>query len=174
MLQRRFAIWQLPLYLATLLPLPAVADHPPEGTKTIFRDPFVYKLVGDWKLTCKIRGKEVQDTLHAEWVLNHQFLQLNMKDMAEPPQYEAIVLIGYQHANKQYVAHWLDVWGGKFSAMVHGKRVGDTIEIEFHYPDGPFYNTFAWNVSEQSWTFTMEGVKDGKRVPFAVNTLLRN
>ncbi|MBI3716937.1 MAG: DUF1579 family protein [Betaproteobacteria bacterium] len=160
--------------LGTMLPQSAFAAEPAEGVKTLFRDPYIEQLAGDWKLTRKIRGKEAQNTLKAEWVLNHQFLQLHMKDVADPPQYEAIVLIGYQHENKQYVVHWLDVWGGKFSAMGHGKRVGDALEIEFHYPDGPFYNTFVWNAKDQSWTFTMEGVKDGKRVPFAVDTLRRN
>ncbi len=144
-----------------------------EGTGTIFRDDFIEQLVGYWKLTRRIRGKVVENTVKAEWVLNHQFLQLHMQDTAQPPAYEAIVLIGYAHADKKYVVHWLDVWGGKFSAMGHGQRVGDSIEIEFHYPDGPFYNTFRWDAATKGWPFTMENMKDGKRIPFAVDTLRR-
>ena len=57
-------------------------EDPPDGPKRIFKDEFIENLVGDWKLTRKIRGKEVQNTVKAEWVLNHQFLQLHMKDVA--------------------------------------------------------------------------------------------
>jgi hypothetical protein len=53
-----------------------------------------------------------------------QFLQIHMKDVADPPAYEALVLIGYAHADKRYVAHWCDTYGGKFSAVGHGRRSG--------------------------------------------------
>src|SRR5262245_174008 len=82
----------------------AGGDEPPDGPKRIFKDPFIENLAGDWKLTRKIRGKEVINTVQARWVLNHQFLQLHMKDTADPPAYEAIVLIGYVHSDKKYVA----------------------------------------------------------------------
>jgi hypothetical protein len=143
------------------------------GAKRTFDDKFIDNLVGDWKITRKIRGKVVENTATARWVLNHQFLELHMKDAADPPTYEAIVLIGYDHACQRYVAHWCDTYGGGFSALGHGKRSGDSIEFEFHYPDGPFYNTFTWEKAK-GWTFRMESQrKDGKRVLFAVDTLRR-
>ena len=134
----------------------------------------IENLVGEWKLTRKIRGKEVENKVKAQWVLNHQFLQLDMKDTADPPAYEAIVLIGYVHADKKYVAHWCDTYGGKFSAVGYGKRSGDAIAFEFRYPDGPFYNTFTWDAKAKGWTFRMESqAKGGKRVLFAEDTLRR-
>jgi hypothetical protein len=73
------------------------------------------------------------------------------------------------------MVHWLDVYGGKFSAMGTGQREGDSIAFVFQYDDGPFYNTFKWNAAAQTWTFTMESAgKDGKRELFAVDTLRRN
>jgi hypothetical protein len=152
----------------------AGADDPPDGPKRIFKDDFIENLVGDWTLTRTIRGKEVRNTVKAGWVLNHQFLQLHMKDTADPPAYEAIVLIGYAHADKRYVAHWCDTYGGKFSAVGHGKRAGDSIEFEFQYPDAPFFNTFTWDAKAKGWTFRMESQnKDGKRTLFAEDTLRR-
>ncbi len=148
------------------------ADESADGPKRIFKDEFIDNLVGDWNLTRKIRGTEAHNKVKAEWVLNHQFLQLNMKDAAEPPTYEALVMIGYSYADQQYVAHWCDTYGGKFSAVGHGKRSGDSIEFEFHYPDGPFYNTFTWDSKAKGWTFRMENQnKEGKRVLFAEDTL---
>ena len=159
--------------LTPQLPLFA-ADEPEDGPKRIFKDPFIENLAGDWKLTRKIRGKEVTNTVKAEWVLNHQFLQIHMKDAAEPSAYEAIVLIGYAYADEKYVAHWCDTFGGKFSARGFGKRSGDSIEFEFHYPDGPFWSTFTWDSKSKEWTFRMESQdKDGTRKLFAEDTLRR-
>jgi hypothetical protein len=128
---------------APLSPRYARAQEAPDGPKRIFQDEFIDRLAGDWKLTRKIRGTQVENTVKAEWVLNHQFLQLHMKDVAVPPAYEALILIGYSHADQQYVAPWCDTYGGRISADGYGKRSGDTIEFEFHHPDGPFFNTFT-------------------------------
>lgn len=163
------------LFACVLATTPAVhADEPPDGPKRIFKDDFIDNLAGKWMITRKIRGKQVENTMTAEWVLNHQFLQLHMKDAADPPAYEAIVLIGYVHADKTYVAHWCDTYGGKFSAVGKGKRAGDSIEFVFHYPDGPFYNTFTRDAKANEWTFRMENQgKDGKRTLFAEDKLRR-
>jgi hypothetical protein len=166
------------LWLATLAIVPqqraVAADDPPDGPKRTFKDDFIENLVGQWKLTRKVRGTEVHNTVKAEWVLNHQFLQIHMKDVANPPTYEALVLIGYSYADKQYIAHWCDTFGGKFSAVGHGKRNGDSIEFEFKYPDGPFYNTFTWDSKAKGWTCRLETQgKDGKRALFAEDTLWR-
>ncbi len=164
----------LAIFTAVLPASMARDDEPPDGPNRIFKDEFIEQLNGDWKLTRKIRGKEVMNKLHAEWVLNHQFLQLHMVDVAEPPTYEALVLIGYSHADKQYVAHWCDTFGGKFSAVGRGKRTNDQIEFEFSYPDGPFFNTFIWDPKAQEWTFRMENQgPDGRRRLFAEDHLRR-
>jgi len=137
-----------------------------------FNDPFIDRLAGDWTLTRQIRVKEVENSVHAEWVLNHQFLQVHMTDSAQPSAYEALIYIGYQQAEQRYVVHWLDVYGGKGSAMGYGKRAGESIEVAFQYDDGPFFNTLTWDTLGQGWTFKMESVnKDGKRQLFAIDTL---
>jgi hypothetical protein len=149
-------------------------DEPPDGPKRIFKDDLIENLTGEWKLTRKIRGKEVTNSLSAKWVLNHQFLELHMVDAAEPPEYEAIVLIGYSYSDKRYVAHWCDTYGGKFSGVGYGKRAGEKIEFAFQYPDGPFFNTFAWDAKAKEWNFRMENSsKDGNRSLFAEDTLRR-
>jgi hypothetical protein len=161
--------------LLVILAVPAAAQEPADGPQRIFHDAFIDNLVGEWRLVRQIRGHDVENTVSAGWVLNHQFLRIHMKDVAEPPTYEALVYIGYQHADQRYVVQWLDVYGGKFSAIGYGKRVGDSIAFVLQYDDGPFYNTFKWDARTESWTFTMESSgKDGKRELFAVDTLRRN
>ena len=167
---RAIAVWSLALALAGSAP----GEEPPDDPKRIFRDEFIENLVGPWNLTREIRGKQVQNKLEAAWVLNHQFLKLEMKDAADPPTYEALVLIGYSHAGERYVIHWCDTYGGKFSSIGYGKRSGNSIEFVFTDPDGSFFNTFTWDPSAKGWTFLMEnGGKDGKRVFFARDTLRR-
>ena len=153
---------------------PAGAEGEPDGPKRIFRDDFIERLVGRWNITRRIRDQEVRNTLSAQWVLNHQFLELHMKDVAEPPTYEALVLIGYSYDDQRYIIHWCDTYGGKFSSMGYGKRSKDRIEFEFPDPDTPFFNTFSWDSTAGRWEFRMEsGRKDGTRALFAVDTLER-
>ena len=152
----------------------AGADGPADGPGRIFEDPFLENLVGEWKIVRKLSNRTAENRMTATWVLNHQFLELHMKDVASPPAYEALVLIGIVHAEEKYVAHWCDTFGGAFSAIGYGKRAGEAIPFVFQYPDGPFYNTFAWDAGAKGWTFRMErDGKEGKRILFAEDTLTR-
>lgn len=162
------------LLVASLLFIPVRAEEPLDGPKRIFKDKFIDNLVGNWKLTRAIRGKQVGNSVRVEWVLNHQFLKIHMIDTASPPAYEALVLIGYSYADQRYVIHWCDTFGGKFSSIGFGRRSGNSIEFEFKDPDGSFFNTFTWDPKAKGWTFLMESSgKDGKRGLFAVDTLRR-
>ena len=127
-------------------PTPDRATPAPEsldGPGHPFNDPFIENLLGDWSVARAIRGREEKNTAHVAWVLQHQFLQMHMTHTAQPPKYEAIVMIGFSHAEQMYVAHWCDVFGGRYSAMGKGVRKGNSIEFRFEYPDGPFFNTFS-------------------------------
>jgi hypothetical protein len=43
-----------------------------------------------------------------------------MKDVQTPSQYEAMVFIGYDNTSERYVAHWIDIFGGRFSKRDEG------------------------------------------------------
>jgi hypothetical protein len=170
---RRFLV-ALGLATLGLLALPTSAQDTLDGPKVKFEDAYIENLVGEWHLMRSIRGQVVQNKVVAEWVLNHQFLQIHMTDVATPPAYEAIVLVGYSHADREYVAHWCDVFGGSYSAIGGGRLAGNNIEFAFQYPDGPFYNTFSWSPQEQAWTLRMETVDaKGARILFATDVLRR-
>jgi len=172
-----FSVFLLALLLATLgLSARFVyAQEPLDGPNRPFKDELLENLVGDWKLTRQIRGQTVQNTVQVEWVLNHQFLRIHMKDTATPSTYEAMVFLGYDNASDRYVVHWIDIFGGRFSETLgYGKRDGNAIKFVFEYPDGPFHNTFTWNAAEKSWTFLMEQKKQGKWTTFATDTLRRS
>lgn len=142
-----------------------------DGPDARFDDDLISKLEGTWDLTRTIRGTVVRNTVSANWVLNHQFLSVHMKDVNEPSEYEAIVLIGYVHATRKYVAHWTDTYGGAYSAVGTGERKGNSIEFRFEYPDGPFFNTFTWASDTKQWTFRGESLDaSGQRKLFLLDT----
>jgi len=148
-----------------------VAEEPKDGPRALFKDPFIENLTGEWDITRTIRGKVVHNKASAAWVLNHQFLQLHMTDVSSPPAYEAIVLIGYDHEAQEYIAHWCDVFGGRFSGIGRGRLLNSSVAFTFTYPDGPFINTFTWNAKDRTWTSYMENVSSsGVRQFFAEDT----
>jgi len=153
----------------------ALTQKPLDGPNRPFKDELLENLTGDWKLTRQIRGQKVENTVKVEWVLNHQFLRIHMKDAATPPQYETMVFVGYDNASDRYVVHWIDIFGGRFSETLgYGKRHGNSIKFVFEYPDGPFHNTFTWNAADKTWTFLMEQKNnEGKWTTFATDSLRR-
>lgn len=148
--------------------------EPLDGRGRTFRDELLDNLVGNWKLTRKIRGQTVENKVKAEWVLNHQFLRIEMKDVKTPVEYEATIFIGYDNMSERYVVHWLDVFGGRFSeTLAYGTKTDkNSIKFVFEYPDSPFHNIFTWNGEAKTWQFLMR-TKDnsGKWTVFAEDTL---
>lgn len=142
------------LLLFLFVSAPAIAQSP---RAPVFSDDLLDNLVGEWKLVRKIQGRIAENVVKAEWVLNHQFFRIQMRDIENPPAYEATVFIGWDPAQERYVVHWLDVFGGKSSQTLgYGTRNGNTIKFAFAYPDHPFVNTFSWNPEAKTWNFLMQ------------------
>ena len=153
---------------------PKPSPPPPDGPQARFEDPLLDELAGEWRLTRAIGTRREENLVDAGWILNHQFFRLHMIDVKSPPGYEALVLIGYEHADRRYVIYWLDVFGGKFSEKGFGVREGDTIRFEFPYPDGPVRNTFTWNAGARTWRSLIEQHDEqGRWSVFAEDTLRR-
>lgn len=144
---------------------------PLDGPKQIFHDELLDKMVGSWDLTGKIMGQTANHSVAASWVLNHQFFRIHEADAGaarDEIKYEAMVFVGYDNTSERYVAHWLDVYGGRFSETLgYGHRSGDSIEFVFEYPDGPFHTTFSWKPDTKTWQWQMRTKdKAGKWVLF--------
>lgn len=139
----------------------------PSYAKPPLHDEFLDHLVGEWRIERSARGRTLENTMTARWVLQHQFVEVHMIDPASPPQYEATVHIGFDPAKSRYVAHWCDNFGAGLSSVGSGTRNGDSVEFRFEYDDGPFFNTFTWHPDDHSWTFEGEnGQPDGSRKLF--------
>jgi hypothetical protein len=160
----------------TLLASSALAQPAP------IKDPLLERLAGTWVLRGAIAGKQTTHDVTAEWVLGHQYLRLHEvsweKDAAGQPQYEAIVLIGWDAAAGEYQCLWLDTTGGgglTAQGIGRGKRDGDKIPFLWREKDGTpsFNNTFAYDRGADSWAWIMDNIQKGKPVPFARLTLTR-
>jgi Protein of unknown function (DUF1579) len=126
--------------------------------RATFQDALLDNLVGDWHVERKFgNGRTAENMLHAEWVLDHQFLELHYRDIATPPKYEAMVFIGHDAGDQRYICHWIDNFGGEFSALGSGKidREKHAIEFTFNYKDGPFTNRFTFDPATKTWTSLM-------------------
>lgn len=127
------------LVVLSLLYAPMLAGQQ-DGPGHPFQDSLLDQLTGKWSMTGDMRGQPQTYTFTAEWVLHHQFLRLEMKGA----QYEAVSYIGYDNASERYVAHWIDIFGGRVSETLgYGKREGNTIHFVFEYPDGPFRSDYT-------------------------------
>jgi hypothetical protein len=105
-----------------------------DGPKHVFNDALLDHMVGNWKLTGNVMGHTAEHTVSVEWVLNHQFLRIHEKDNASASNdrvpYEAMIMVGYDNTSERYVAHWNDVFGGRFSETLgYGTRAGDEIRF---------------------------------------------
>ena len=73
--------------LAVLAFAAAIAGAQVDGRGGRFEDDLFANLEGEWLLTRQVRGTEVKNTASVQWVLQHQFLHLRMRDVASPPRY---------------------------------------------------------------------------------------
>ena len=157
------------------LPLPSLAFQQPAP----WHDDLVDHLAGDWAISGKVTRHEAHHEVHAEWVLNHQFLRIHEKTTAEAPKtehpYEAFWFLGYDPDSRKYVLHLMDVFGGKYSETVgYGTRDGNEIQFLFDYPDGPFQTVYRWNPAADTWEWIMDQKsKGGQWTPFADLKLTR-
>ena len=105
---------RLPLFLLLGLaaaPLTAAAAPPA-------LDPFLARLDGSWDLVGRLGGKPVHYHGVGRRVLHEGWLRLDLADVARPPTYEASVYLGYDAKAGDYVAHWLDRFGGGGARVV--------------------------------------------------------
>lgn len=133
------------------------------GTQTAsgWHDDLIDHMSGSWRLEGKVMGHDAHHAVHAEWTLNHQFLEIHEKTAATAPdleqRYEANWYLGFDPISERYVVHLLDVFGGRFSETLgYGVRDGSSIKIVFEYPDGPFHTTFSWSREHDTWQWVME------------------
>jgi hypothetical protein len=141
-------------------------------------DDLLDQLVGRWDLTGSLGNKPLAQSVSAEWVLNHRFLQIVFRDR-NPPRgnavhYEAVHYVG-RESSGGYVMHLLDVFGPEYSKTLGvGTRDGDAITFTFDYPGDPFRARYALDRARKTWAVTITHKdKSGDWKLFAEKRLVR-
>jgi hypothetical protein len=152
---------------------------PADGIDAVLSDPLLDHLTGHWQLAGTVQGKPAMHTVDAQWILGHQFLQIHELGALDPktgkPTYEAFPTIGYDNTSDRYVAHWLDVFGGRFSETLgYGTHSGNAIDFVFEYPDGPFHTSFTFDPAHDQWRWHLtQKNAQGQWTDFADMTMSR-
>ena len=150
------------LFLLVLLSRVQAQVPPP------LQDPILDKFVGDWKVERNMGKRGVhQSTVHCQWVLNHQFIEFHYGAADAKPEYEAFVFIGFDDTAKNYVCHWVDIFGAKDSELGRGKLADNLLEIEFKFGNGELTNKFTFDPQTKTWTSLIRQVEKGQWVTFA-------
>jgi hypothetical protein len=134
-----------------------VTALPAQGAGPVALDSLLDHLVGHWTMTGSVRGQPATYTLETTRVLQGRFVELHMQDVHVPPIYEARVFIGVDSTGSRYIAHWLDNFGAAYSIPpATGLARGDTLILNFPYPDGAFRDTFAYDRRRDAWDFRLD------------------
>jgi hypothetical protein len=157
------------LLLLTALVLAPLAQAAPPP------DPYLARLAGRWDFTGTLLGKPVRYHGEGRWVLANGWLRLSLIDAARPPAYRAEVYLGSDAKAGDYVAHWLDQFGGGGARVVAtGRREGDNLVLIFPYVEGAFRDTFVLSGDGSGGTLLIESQdKDGHWSTFASYTIKR-
>lgn len=142
------------LVCAPTIPVALHGQGAPGGT---FQDPLLDKFVGKWHLTGQIMHQPADHSVKVDWVLNHSFLRVHEKTLAGAPAYEALAFVGWDSQKKQYIVHWMDIFGGHPSETIgHGAPEGNTVPLAFDYPEGAFRSKWTYDPATDSWHWQME------------------
>lgn len=160
-----------------LLLVTAVTAHAQESTtNAALNDPLLDRLVGDWSVERTFpSGRVTKNIVHAEWVLQHQFVELHYQGPATPSRYEARVLIGYDQLANRYVCHWADSYGGTYSADGFAPRQdkSNAMEFTFEFHDGRLTNRFAFEPASGTWKSTIWQTEKGEWTLFCEDQFTR-
>ena len=147
----------------------AGADRPQTPVELLNR------LAGAWVLRGTIGGKQTTHDVRAEWVLNHEYLQLHEvsreKNASGTPAYDAIIYIEWDAKAREYRCLWLDsTSGGGLSAqgIAHASQAGDSIPFLFTLsPSDQIRTTFRYDSAADSWQWLIDNVDRGNIRQFA-------
>ena len=139
-----------------------VAEYPPIS--------LLDRLGGHWTMTGTLGGRRITHDVDAVWVLKREYLQIHEvsreKDASGTPDYEAIVLIGWNAKTNEYGCLWLDstaAWDFSGHGLAHGPRETNSVPLVITLSDREsIHTTFRYDPPHDSWQLTIDDVTDGK------------
>lgn len=160
------------------LVISSYAQNAEDTTDRFFHDALLNNFVGRWIASGTVHEQKFENVhFECDWILNHQFFQVHEKTKDIVPwlhiRYESLLFIGYDHANKRYAAHLINVFGADnpLGYLLFGTRNGNEIKFvsQFADPsDGSLdVQIFTWQPATESWHFVARNTtKGGEEIPY--------
>jgi hypothetical protein len=145
------------MWTASIAPATTLAGAPSPD------DLYLDDLRGPWIMQGTFGDKAFKYDAVGKRVLSSTWLQIHIVDAANPPKYQAVVFLGYDHEAGIFIVHWIDTWGAAGARVVAtGHRDGERLVIVFPYAAGTLRDTFQRDRSSRIWTVLVESQeKDG-------------
>ena len=158
------------LLITAFISISTFAQTREDTTDGRFHDDLLDHLVGKWTFSGIVHGASFQNLkLEAQWILNHQYLQVHEKGIDTIPwlkmPWEAMFLIGYNHNDKRYVFYELTVRGVEvpYEGFSYATRNGNKFKISSRVSSDEIINQyFVWIPASASWHFENRLEKAGK------------
>jgi len=152
-----------------LIILLAQAQSPEDTTDGRFRDELLNNLVGKWDVTATVHETKFTLDLDAEWVLDHQYLEIHWKSHQVVPwlkiPFEEICFVGYNRLYKRYFVHEVSVHGGggSYEGFCYAYKTGNEIKfVMLPDSDKTMEQRFIWEPKTKSWSIVSRQIVDGK------------
>ena len=126
------------------------------------------RMTGTWVLRGTLAKKDTTHDVTGTAILDGQYVQLHEVSREKrpdgKPQYEAVVLIGFDPKTSEYQCLWLDTTGGGGllpTAFGRCKRNGNTLPFLFREADRTvsFSNTFSYDKDTDSWRWQLDNIR---------------
>lgn len=128
-------------------------------------------LTGCWSAPGEVMGKRVETRVRGAWRLGGRYLLLESHGLDPADPYDAAIVIG-GHDKNRVSGWWMDSFGAGYSAAGEGQIEGDTIRIDYRYPETNYVNRLARDSTAWRWTIVARK-PDGSEKPFASYRLTR-
>ena len=144
------------LLFALLGPTIAFPQNPsPDSPYASLQDDLLEHFVGKWNVGGTTHNRPTASTFEVDWVLNHQFLRIYQKSSEDAfgasVPYEAMLMVGYDTASKNYVLHVMNIRGGRDArGVAFGRRTRNEISFSYHDIVPPGVNSAAPTIAESA------------------------
>lgn len=133
-------------------------------------------MVGTWVAKdVEGMGKKMNDVMKVSWVLNHQFIMIDLTgtDTKNPKfKYKAIGFSGIDENGKAKTV-WLDIWGAKGISTGSGEFGENSLTLT---DSSPFFKeTRTIEIKGKEMLMHAKGTKtiDGKEIPFDITAVYK-
>jgi hypothetical protein len=128
------------------------------------------RLQGCWNVAGRVQDMPADSWLTVEPRLGGRFLLFKLSSVDRKEPYDAEVTVGAT-ADGKLRAFWSDTFGAEGAIQGDGRIDGETLTIDYPYPDGTFRNRIEPTTA--GWRWTIVSLDGDKEKPFATYSMVK-